>query len=38
MRVSLRPEDAKAGATFETAQVLLDRSARIAEILLDAVA
>jgi CheY-like chemotaxis protein len=29
---------ARTGATFESAQVLLDRSARIAEILLDAVA
>jgi hypothetical protein len=29
---------ARAGATFASAQVLLDRSARIAEILLDAVA
>ena len=38
MRVSLQPEAANTGATFETAQVLLDRSARIAEILLDAVA
>jgi DNA-binding response OmpR family regulator len=38
MRVSLHPEDANTGATFETAQVLLDRSGRIAEILLDALA
>ncbi|CAN5139527.1 hypothetical protein BH20VER2_BH20VER2_01630 [soil metagenome] len=38
MRVSLHPEAANTGAMFETAQVLLDRSARIAEILLDAVA
>lgn len=38
MRVSLQPEAANTGAVFETAQVLLDRSARIAEILLDAVA
>ncbi len=38
MRVSLQPEAANTGALFESAQVLLDRSARIAEILLDAVA
>ena len=38
MRVSMHPEAANTGATFETAQVLLDRSARIAEVLLDAAA
>lgn len=38
LRVSLQPEAANTGATFETAQVLLDRSARIAEILFEAVA
>ena len=38
VRVSLQPGAAQTGATFETAQVLLDRSGRIAEILLDAVA
>lgn len=38
MRVSLHPESANTGATFESAQVLLDHSARIAEVLLDAVA
>jgi len=35
MRVSLQPDAMQSGATFETAQILLDRSARIAEILLD---
>ncbi len=38
MRVSLQQDAAQSGVTFETAQVLLDRSARIAEVLLDAVA
>lgn len=38
MRVSLQPDSAATGATFESAQLLLDRSARIAEVLLDAIA
>jgi len=38
IRVTLQPTTASTGVTFKTAQVLLDRSARIAEILLDAVA
>ena len=38
MRVTWQPETANAGVTFAAAQVLLDRSARIAEILLDEVA
>lgn len=38
MRVSLHPEAANTGATFQSAQVLLDHSARIAEVLLDAAA
>ncbi len=37
LRVTLQPEAVNSGATFDTAQVLLDRSGRIAEILLDAV-
>ncbi|MFN2508728.1 MAG: response regulator [Chthoniobacterales bacterium] len=38
VRVTFQPEAAETGITFQSAQVLLDRSARIAEILLDAVA
>ena len=38
IRVSLDREGARSGAAFQTAQVLLNRSAQIAEILLDAVA
>jgi hypothetical protein len=38
IRVSLDRDGARSGATFATAQVLLNRSAQIAEILLDAVA
>lgn len=38
IRVTLQPGGPSTGATFKSAQVLLDRSARIAEILLDAVA
>lgn len=38
IRVSLQPGSPRTGATFETAQVLLDREGRIAEILLDAIA
>ena len=38
IRVSLEREAAQSGAAFQTAQVLLNRSAQIAEILLDAVA
>ena len=38
IRVSLEREGARSGATFATAQVLLNRSAQIAEILLEAVA
>jgi hypothetical protein len=38
LRVSLDRDDRRTGAEFQTAQVLLDRSAQIAEILLDAVA
>ena len=36
VRLNLRPGAADTGITFQTAQVLLDRSARIAEVLLDA--
>ena len=38
IRVSLDRDNARTGAAFQTAQVLLNRSAQIAEILLDAVA
>ena len=38
IRVSLDRDSARTGAAFQTAQVLLNRSAQIAEILLDAVA
>jgi len=38
MRASLDPGTSNTGVTFETAQVLLDRSGRIAELLLDTVA
>ncbi|MFN2475294.1 MAG: response regulator [Chthoniobacterales bacterium] len=38
IRVTLQPGGPSTGATFKTAQVLLDREARIAEILLDAMA
>ena len=38
LRVRLDPQHASGGAAFETAQVLLNRSGRIDEILLDAVA
>lgn len=38
IRVTLQPGGPSTGATFKTAQVLLDREARIAEILLDATA
>lgn len=38
LRVTLQPGGPATGATFKAAQVLLDHSARIAEILLDAVA
>ena len=38
MRVTLQPDGPAIGATFKAAQVLLDREARIAEILLDAMA
>jgi len=38
MRVSMQSQNAGAGAAFDTAQVLLNRSGRIDEILLDAVA
>jgi len=38
MRVSQQSDAAHGGVTFETAQLLLDRSGGIAEILLDAVA
>ena len=38
IRVSLSRDNADAGAKFKTAQVLLNRSAQIAEILLDAIA
>ena len=38
IRVSLERDGGRSGALFETAQVLLNRSAQIAEILLDAVA
>ncbi|MDQ6624640.1 MAG: response regulator, partial [Verrucomicrobiota bacterium] len=38
IRVTLQPGGPTTGATFKTAQVLLDREARIAEILLDATA
>jgi hypothetical protein len=40
MRISFQPgmAAARVGATFESARVLLDRSSRIAEILLDALA
>lgn len=38
IRVSLDRDAAGAGARFKTAQVLLNRSAQIAEILLDAIA
>jgi hypothetical protein len=36
MRISFQPGAAHTGATFESTQVLLDRSSRIAEILLAA--
>ncbi|HSH38020.1 MAG TPA: hypothetical protein VK993_04475, partial [Chthoniobacterales bacterium] len=38
IRVSLDRQGARSGTAFQTAQVLLNRSAQIAEILLDAVA
>ncbi len=38
MRVTLQPDGPAIGATFKAAQVLLDREARIAEVLLDAMA
>jgi DNA-binding response OmpR family regulator len=38
IRVSLDRDGGRSGASFQTAQVLLNRSAEIAEILLDAVA
>ena len=38
IRVSFEREDARTGATFKSAQVLLNRSAQIAEILLDTAA
>lgn len=38
IRVSLQPGSPSTGATFKSAQVLLDREARISEILLDAIA
>jgi hypothetical protein len=38
IRVSLQPGSPRTGATFKSAQVLLDREGRIAEILLDAIA
>jgi DNA-binding response OmpR family regulator len=37
VRVNLTQENAHTGVTFRTAQILLDRSARIAEVLFDAV-
>lgn len=36
VRLQLRAENASTGITFQSAQVLLDRSARIAQVLLDA--
>lgn len=36
IRVSLQPTGGSSGATFESAQILLDHKAQIAEILLDA--
>ncbi|MDQ2659396.1 MAG: hypothetical protein M3Y03_03145 [Verrucomicrobiota bacterium] len=38
VRLNLRPGATNTGITFQAAQVLLDRSARIAEVLLDALA
>ena len=35
MRVTFEPDAARSGATFQTAQVLLDRSGRMTEVLLD---
>lgn len=35
MRINLQPDVTESGATFESAQFLLDRSAQIAEVLLD---